>query len=214
MFVKLLNLLLNMKTTTKLLSILFLIMLLLSCDKDTVPFNKEPLNTYYYLSEWQLNQTPYFTNPAFDTISFASDKGDTLTFVKTKTQTTWNCERTSNNPSNFMQDCFQRIHNTYATIKGIGSFDVYQIETSKYSDSYVLLKFNDKIFYYDDVAIDYFLFPRFIGDIVKNNKSFKNVIYLYHSYSDSLNAISYANKDFGVFYIDDKINNLNYLITK
>ncbi len=185
-----------------------------SCDKDTVPFNKEPLKTYYYLSEWQLNQTPYFTNPAFDTISFASDKGDTLTFVKTKTDTTWYCERTSSNPSNDIQDCFQTIHNSYATLKGVGLFDVKLIKKSRYLNAFIQLKFNDKIFYYDDVAIDDVLFPRFIGDIEKNGKIFNKVIYTYNIYNDSLNAISYANKDFGVFFIDDKINNLKYLITK
>jgi len=203
-----------MKTTTKLLLITLFVTLLQSCTKDPEPYNNVPLNTYYYLTAWQLNQTPYFTNKSFDTISFESDEGDTLTFVKTKTDTSWYCERNSTNPSNLNEDCYQTIHNSYTTIKGVGLFDVKLIKKSRYLNAFIQLKFNDKIFYYDDVAIDDILFPSYIDIIIRNNKSFKNAIYLYHNDNDSLNAISYANKDFGVFYIDDKINNLKYLITK
>ena len=204
-----------MKTTIKLfLLITLFVTLLQSCTKDPEPYNNVPINTYYYLTAWQLNQTPYFTNPAFDTISFASDKGDTLTFVKTKTDTTWYCERNSTNPSNLNKNCYQTIHNSYNTIKGVGIFDVKLIKKSMYLNAFIQLKFNDKIFYYDDVAIDDILFPTYIDMIIRNGKSFKNAIYLYHNDNDSLNAISYANKDFGVFFIDDKINNLKYLIIK
>jgi hypothetical protein len=42
----------------------------------------EHKTNYYYLTAAQLNQTPYFTNPAFDTISFTSDKGGYLNLCK------------------------------------------------------------------------------------------------------------------------------------
>ncbi len=212
MFVKLLK----MKTTTKLLSILLLIMLLQSCDKDTVPFNNVPLNTYYYLTAWQLNQTPYFTNKAFDTISFASDKGDTLTVVKTKTDTTWYCERSSTNPSSNIQNCYQTIHNTYSTIKGVGSFDVKHSRKISYKDltNIIQIKFNNCFFYEGDNAINDITHPRFLGKININNKTFFKTMYSYDNYSDSLTSIFNINIDYGVFFIDDKINNLKYLITK
>jgi hypothetical protein len=214
MFVKLLNLLLNMKTTTKLLSILFLIMLIQSCDKDTVPFNKEPLKTYYYLAEWQLNQTPYFTNPAFDTISFASDKGDSLTFVKTKTDTTWYCERNSNNPSNSNQDCYQTIHNSYSIIKGVGSFDVKHSRKISYKDltDIISLQFNNIYFLCSDIQIGYNGYWTFKKEVTLKNRNFYDAIVLYPNSYDSLTAECFINKFNGLFYLNNKINQINYTI--
>lgn len=201
--------------TTKLISILLLFMLTQSCTKDEDKRNNGiGITTYHYLTVYAINQTPYFTNTSFDTISFESDKGDTITFVKTKTDTIWHCEYSSGNPNSNNKDCYQTIHNTYSTVKGEGKFDVQHIKKSKFLNSYIQLIFKDKIFYYDDVAIDDILFPSYIGEVIKNGKSFKKVIYLYHDDNDSLNAISYTNKDFGLFFIEDKINNLKYLITK
>ena len=108
----------------KLLSIIILILLTQSCVKENSTQSYNPQNYYFYLTAAQITQTPYFTNPAFDTISFASDKGDTLTFVKTKTDTTWYCERTTSNPDNNDQNCYQTLYNTYATVKGNRGFFV------------------------------------------------------------------------------------------
>lgn len=114
----------NIGMKLKLLSIITIILLTQSCGKEEYP-NVEHKTNYYYLTAAQLNQTPYFTNKAFDTINYASDKGDTLTFVKTKTDTTWYCEDGSGNPNTgYDKDCYQTIHNTYSTIKGNGSFKV------------------------------------------------------------------------------------------
>ena len=191
------------------------VMLLQSCTKDADSRNDgKGVTTYYYLTAGALNQTPYFTNPVFDTISFASDKGDTLTFIKTKTDTDWFCEPTSNDPNNNNMDCYQTIHNIYSTIKGIGLFEVKHIKENKYLNTFIKIKFNDKIFYYDDVAIDNTSFPTFIGDVVINGRSFKKSIYTYDRYMDSLSSISNMNKDYGLFYVNDKINNLKYLINK
>ena len=197
----------------KLFLLLNLFMLSQSCSKDPASNNNgKGKNTYYYITLALLNQTPYFTNPAFDTISFTNDKEDTLTFVKTKTDTIWFCEKSSGSPDNNDIDCYQTIHNSYTTTKGVGGFDVKHIKNNKYLNSFIQLIFNDKIFYYDDVAIDDIIFPNYIGEVIKNGKSFKKVIYLYHH--DSLNAIGYTNKEFGLFYIEDKTNNLKYLINK
>ncbi len=175
-----------------------------------------PKDNYYYLTTAQLNQTPYFNNPAFDTISFTSNKGDTLTFVKTKTDTTWKKE-TGNIGSPdccYDQNFYQAIHNTYITTKGNGSFDVSHRLPNSYSNSYLVIKFNNFTFFYDAIAIDDTSFPRYLGELIKDNKKFKNVIYTFNNYSDSLSAISYMNKDLGLFFIDDKLNNSQYIITK
>ena len=185
------------------------VLLIQSCRKDNSPYNS-PTTTYYYLTFAQLNQTPYFTSKTFDTISFASDKGDTLTFVKTKTDTTWYCESTTNNPDNKDQNCYQTLHNSYTTIKGNGSFDVKHIMNNNFLNAYLQVKFNNYIFYYDDVAIDDVQFPRFVGNILK----FEKAIYAYNNYNDSLSAVSYINKGNGLFLLKDKLNNSQYIITK
>lgn len=114
----------NISMKPKLLSIITIILLTQSCMKEEYDKVEHKTN-YYYLTAAQLNQTPYFTNPAFDTISFTSDKGDTLTFVKTKTDTNWYCENGSGNPNTgYDKDCYQTIHNNYIPTKGNGSFDV------------------------------------------------------------------------------------------
>ncbi len=196
--------------TTKLFSILLLLLLTQSCVKEEYDKVEHKTN-YYYLTAAQLNQTPYFTNPAFDTISFTSDKGDTLTFVKTKTDTTWYCEQGSGNPNTgYDKDCYQTIHNTYITTKGNGSFEVKH----KKGDINVIrdqieLRFNEFVFYvYDDrigtpigsiVGITYF------ESIVLNNITYNKVKILYNNYNDKPNYC-YINKEFGLIASIDKNN--------
>jgi hypothetical protein len=199
---------------SKLFGALFMMLLVQSCIKEEYDKVEHKTN-YYYLTAAQLNQTPYFTNPTFDTISFASNKGDTLTFVKIKTDTTWYCENGWGNPNTgYDKDCYQTIHNTYATVKGNGSFDVKHIKENNYLSTYLQIKFSNLIFYYDAIAIDDVTFGRFVGDLVKNNQTFRNTIYTYNNYTDSLIAISYINKDFGLFSINDKLNDTEYFILK
>lgn len=187
-----------------------------SCSKDPKNGCYTPKDNYYYLTAAELNQTPYFTNPAFDTISFASNKGDTLTFVKTKTDTTWKKE-TGNIGSpdcGYDQNFYQAVRNTYITIKGNGSFDVSHRLPNSYSNSYLIIKFNNFTFFYDAIAIDDTSFPRYLGELIKDNKKFKNVIYTFNNYTDSVSAISYMNKDLGLLFIDNKLDNSQYIITK
>ncbi len=114
----------NKSIGIKLFSIITLIMLTQSCTKNNDGCFT-PKDNYFYLTTSQLNQTPYFNNPAFDTINFTSEKGDTLIFVKTFTDTTWYNSNGQGNPDcGYDQNYFQTTHNTYATIKGNGSFDV------------------------------------------------------------------------------------------
>lgn len=187
-------------------------MLMQSCSKDPKNGCYTPKDNYYYLTAAELNQTPYFTNLAFDTISFASDKGDTLTFVKTKTDTTWKKE-TGNIGSpdcGYDQNFYQAVRNTYITTKGNGSFDVSHRLPNGYSNSYLIIKFNNFTFFYDAIAIDDIKFPTFVGTILK----FENAIYTYNNDNDSLSAISYVNKNFGLFQIKDKLSKTDYLIIK
>ena len=88
------------------------------------------------------------------------------------------------------------------------------IKENNYLSTYLQIKFSNLIFYYDAIAIDDVKFGRFVGDLVKNNQTFRNTIYTYNNYTDSLIAISYSNKDFGLFSINDKLNDTEYFILK
>lgn len=203
--------------TTKLLSILLLVMLIQSCSKENNNLRGyNPKNNYFYLTAAQLSQTPYFTNKAFDTLSFASDKGDTLTFVKTKTDTSWYCEPTTSNPNNNDQNCYQTLHNTYATIKGIGSFDVkFYRMTNKASLNTIYINFNGMYFHINSN----WLTPSFnylysIGTFKINNRIFENSIYGYRILGDTSSDYLVLNKEYGVIQLNNKILNLTNTIFK
>jgi hypothetical protein len=198
---------------TKLIYLLtFFVMLAQSCTKDPIATNGTPITKFEYLTAGALNQTPYFTNTAFDTISFASDKGDTLSFVKTKTDTSWYCENQSL-ASNY-KICYQTIHNTYTTIKGVGSFDVKHSRKIDYKDMSDIINFhiNNTYFLCGDEQIGYIGYWTFKKVVTIKNRSFNDVIVLYPNSYDSLEAESYINKDKGLFYFNDKVDNINYTI--
>ncbi len=200
---------------SKLFGVWFIMLFIQSCIKEEYDKVEHKTN-YYYLTAAQLNQTPYFTNPTFDTISFASDKGDTLTFVKTKTDTTWYCEKGWGNPNTgYDKDCYQTIHNTYATVKGNGSFDVKHCKKNVLQNRDILeVSFGNYIFYEGDYFITDIKHPRYLGTIVLRGITFENALLINNKFNDSLSSIAYINKDFGLFSINDKLNNTQYLILK
>jgi hypothetical protein len=196
----------NIGMKPKLLSIITIILLTQSCSKD----NNDSLpveNTYYYLTAAQLNQTPYFTNPDFDTISFASDKGDTLTFVKTKTDTSWYKENGLGSPDcGYDQNFYQTLHNNYATIKGIGSFDVKHWKQNIGSDiNFIDFEINNVLFHiYESTIIDTKA-SNYIAQLTLNNKIYTDCHYF------TLNNLKiHLNKNFGIFFIEDLSSNIKY----
>jgi hypothetical protein len=175
----------------------------------------DPQKTYYFtLTEFALKQTPYFTNPAFDTISFASDKGDTLSFVKTKTDTTWYCEPRSNNPDNNSQNCFQILKNTYTTIKGTGNLEVKHWKKYGGIDDIVRIRFNNNDLFFGGDQIGDSRYWTFKKMVLLSNKIFDDAIIIYPNDIDSSIAEGYINKDFGLFYYIDKISDSNFIIQK
>jgi hypothetical protein len=193
-----------MKTTKLLLLLTLFVTLLQSCTKDPVTTNGTPITKYEYLTAGDLNQTPYFTNPAFDTISFASDKGDTLTFVKTKTDSTWYCQNQS-----LVTDykiCYQTIHNSYTSIKGIGSFDVKHSRKINYKDltDIIELTFNNIYFLLDQNWISpTFGYKYFIGQYQINNLNYSDALYAYSILGDTNSLKMVINKDFGAIRVFD-----------
>lgn len=197
----------------KLFSIIILILLTQSCVKENSTQSYNPQKYYFYLTAAQISQTPYFTNPAFDTISFASNKGDTLTFVKTKTDTTWYCERTTSNPDNNDQNCYQTLHNTYATIKGNGSFDIKHIlKGSSYSNK-IEYNFNNLRFWAYDDWIGWNGFSTYQENDFINNFNFKSSITIYITPNDTLiSDKGFINKDYGLYSVHIKNENKRYTV--
>jgi hypothetical protein len=180
-----------------------------SCTKNNDGCDA-PKDNYYYLTTAQLNQTPYFTNPDFDTISFASDKGDTLTFVKTKTDTSWYKENGLGSPDcGYDQNFFQTIHNTYATIKGNGIFDVKQSNRLQFS---IQIQFNLDYFGFGYNEIGNKGYVNFLGDIIINGKNYTDC--LFELNKNNTGVKGYLNKSFGLISTKDTVNSTNFYILK
>ena len=201
----------------KLLPLLFICFILIqSCEKPDPNGCHNAVIFYNYLTDAARNQTPYFTNPAFDTISFASDKGDTVTFVKTKTDSTWYKEEIRGNPAcDWDKEYYQVLHNKYTTLKGNGSFDVkYSYKTQDYGLFRIEIFFNNIHFIICECIIDDVKYKNYIGDFTVNNKTFTNTFYEYNNISENTKGIGYINKGLGLFYLIDPINDLKWLIIK
>lgn len=88
-------------------------------------------HNYNYLTAEQLAKTPYFTNPAFDTLTYVSNQNDTVVFAKTRVDSGWYRVIEFDPGVEFTKyHHYQQISANYQTIKGEGSFGVVH---SKYN---------------------------------------------------------------------------------
>ncbi len=206
------------------LVILFAAVTLQTCTVDDGPKPCNSTTTYHYLRADQLSKTPYFNNPNFDTISFASDKGDTVTFALKKIDTTYHIEDANFNPNRICNywNYYQNITATYHTIKGSASFKVQHAKkrtisftigkpTTEYTDN-VNIAFNSVNYYLYDFDIGNDRLRQFQNNIVFNNRNYKNSVYVYREFSDSITGVMYINKDFGAFRINDIQNGKQFTI--
>lgn len=173
---------------------------------------------YVKLNPSAISQTPYFTNPAFDTISFVSDKGDTLTFVKGKTDSSWNCFDDNSNADcpKTKANCYQILNNTYKSIKGSGSFNVKhskKMENKNLSDI-ITIKLNQYTFLFGDNEIGNNAYIYYVGDITINNTTFNSSIYEYNNDNNTLSVKGYINKGYGLFNVKDNNSNISWVIIK
>lgn len=194
--------------------ILIALLLTNGCKKDKPDYADKPdTHTYHYLTQEQLNKTPYFTNPAFDTLTFLSNANDTLIFAKLKTDTFYHKTSRSDCP-----DCpvhysyYQELHKTYQTIKGNGKFEVRHSKLDFSGlEGLVTLTFNNL-----NLKIrDYFINSTYKGiyyfDILTfNDNTYFSSILVYHNLTDSISGYGFVNKDFGFFHIDNKLLNTKY----
>lgn len=203
---------------TKLLYItIFSLLITQACKRDNTDSGCPSYSTSYKtLTLDAINQTPYFTNTAFDTISFASDKGDTITFVKTKTDTSWYCENDNSNADCPKENanCYQVLHNSYLTLKGIGTFDIKHSKKGYKFSNGIEVTINNVVFLYGDQQVGYNGYWTYKKNISLKNKIYHDLMVIYPNSYDSLVAESFINKEYGLFYFNDRIENINYTIIR
>lgn len=198
------------------LPILFLLMLFWqSCNQEYSSCCDPQRFNYFPVSETARNKTPYFTNPAFDTITFVSHEEDTIIFVKTRTDSTWDCEYASSNPDDNTQNCYQILHNTYKAIKGNGTFDVKHTEYKGVYD-FVDISFNQYYYFvFGGPSIGNSSYSHYLNSVNVNNKVFSNVIYEWRNKGDeSSKTKGFLNTQYGLFHISDSLTRTSWSIIK
>jgi hypothetical protein len=183
----------------------FIAIILSSCK----PEQKKVGDSYSYLSEEQLNKTPYFNNPAFDTLIFISNKGDTLIFAKVKSVSYFNVSSRNNDPEDDSRAYSEVRHNTYQTLKGNGKFEVRHILNEGNKFNTVQIYFNDYIYGIGDWQIGLKEYVGYVGNFNVKNNTYNEVLML-----ENKGCLSYLNLSLGLFYIDDIPKNINYLLIK
>jgi len=183
-----------------------------ACTPDDGPQPCNSTNTYFNLTAEQLNKTPYFTNPLFDTISFASNKGDTLTFALTKIDTTYFTQDANTNPNNLCSfwEHYQNITAKYTTIKGVGSFEVgVNLKSLNINVPTIKIYFNSYEFTYGLNEINNKAYVGYVGNLKVINFNYTNVLYEFNRFNQP-NIKGYLNNEFGLIFITDSTSNLTY----
>jgi hypothetical protein len=191
---------LNLKTTKTLIYIIAILLLFGACKPE--PIESNPTITYHRLKTEQLNKTPYFTNPDFDTLTYLSNKGDTLIFAKLKTDTTWYYIRTQGAPGvTLNEDYYQTLRNTYQTIKGNGKFEVRH----GINPNHIVYTINNISFTAHEVNVGYDRTTTFKDTITVNSITYLRTVRI----TNNVNY-GYVNTNQGLCYVIDTITN-NYL---
>ncbi|MFN4083640.1 MAG: hypothetical protein ACK4K9_08420 [Bacteroidia bacterium] len=190
-----------------LIYIIAILLLFAACSKPE-PIESNPTITYHRLKTEQLNKTPYFTNPDFDTLTYLSNKGDTLIFAKLKTDTTWYYIRTQGAPGvTLNEDYYQTLRNTYQTIKGNGKFEVRH-ELKNIVTGVFYLQFMNSNYQIVDENIGATFSQSYIQFLTINGKEYRDV----NALSQGNKITCYLNSIYGVFYAIDSTNNINWLL--
>ncbi|MCF8255365.1 MAG: hypothetical protein K9I36_09135 [Bacteroidia bacterium] len=171
------------------------------------------ITTYKYLTPVSIERTRYFTDPAFDTIKFKSNKGDTLIFVKTDCDSVWFDEYKSwNNPACGPYENVKnlQITNTYKTIKGEGIFKVkHSVSIGNYQEYVIEIFFQMHHFYFYEINFNAKFYSLYFGDFVLGNKAFSQVFYAYPDYIN-IETKGYMAPDFGLIAVFESSDSTMY----
>lgn len=196
---------------------IFILFFIVACKRDNS--SGELPDIYNYLTKDQIAKTPYFTNPDFDTLTFISNKGDTLIFAKQKTISSfYRTEITGCNGCASQYSNYQQLLNTYQTIKGNGKFEVKHskkgIAYDRINDDFLTISFNEFTFFATDNRLGTKTGTIYHDSLTFGNKKYYNVTKYFHHFNEQTQAECYLNIEFGFIYIFDFKNNLHFQIIK
>ncbi|MBU3663806.1 MAG: hypothetical protein FGM41_11510 [Bacteroidetes bacterium] len=204
-----------MKTNYKIiLYLLPIVLLFTTCRKNTT--KPADQHFYYYLTKEQLNKTPYFTNPAFDTLTYISNQNDTLIFAKIGTDSLW-YEVGDYDPSGSGDKFYhyQQLRNRYATLKGEGKFEVVQMKlTSDGVPDQVKIVFGSLFFYATDNRIGTKNGNIFYDSLLIKNMVYNKVTKYYHNRNQSLVGNCFLNESFGLINSNSISDSFSYFLIK
>ncbi|MCF8255366.1 MAG: hypothetical protein K9I36_09130 [Bacteroidia bacterium] len=181
------------------------------------------ITTYKYLTPVSIERTRYFTDPAFDTIKFKSNKGDTLIFVKTDCDSVWFDEYKSwNNPACGPYENVKnlQITNTYKTIKGEGIFKVKHSVRAKLlidlnAQDYVIeIMFLGNHFYFFEETFYDNTYEHYIGDTAVGDTIFSNSFFEYSNFDIESKVIGVMVPNLGIITIRDSLNLVYFELIK
>jgi hypothetical protein len=193
---------------------LFILVYFISCKPEPKPIPDK--HNYYYLTAEQLAKTPYFTNPAFDTLTFVSNQNDTVVFAKTRVDSGWYREIEFDPGVEFTKyHYYQQISANYQTIKGDGSFGVvhskYNLAFNIKLPDFIQISYNGYNFYLRDYFLDN-IHPATIDTIKINNQTYLKNTKLNNNRQDSSSSQANINTDFGLFQIFDYNNSKEWIL--
>ncbi|NDC31180.1 MAG: hypothetical protein EBZ58_09655 [Bacteroidetes bacterium] len=197
---------------------IFTILLIHACKQDPSSYCPSYSTNYQKLGLEIINQTPYFSDKAFDSIRFINDKSEIVTFVKWNVDTSWYCTNDYSNPNcpKNNANCYQIINNTYNTIKGNGNFGVKieKMSTQGYPNN-IRIKVNDLNFDLDIGWFDTsFGYEYYIGNVVLNSVKYENAIFAYSILGDTSSSSIILNKTFGLLKFNNKAQNTTLTLIK
>ncbi len=210
----------------KFLSIISIIILIPSCIKDN---NSTPCGdqTYSYqtLDSTSKSKVPYLKNQ-FDTLSYASNKGDTLVFVRQAKDSSWYCKDYYSNKDCLPNyNCYETYGAKYNCIKGNGSFQ-FKHGKALYIHFNIRSRIDNEFSNMIEISLNNFHFLLRDGNVGRKNISeyseniefnktiFNESVYSYYEFSDSTMGTGFYNKEYGLFHVDDVINNINWTVIK
>jgi len=193
---------------------LFALILFTTCRKSTT--KPADQHFYYYLTKEQLNKTPYFTNPAFDTLTYISNLNDTLVFAKTKTDTLWYISSVFD-PGGTADKYYhyQQLRNRYSTLKGEGKFEVLHMKlTSDGVPDQVKIVFGSLFFYATDNRIGTKNGNIFYDSLLIKNMVYNKVTKYYHNRNQSLVGNCFLNESFGLINSNSNSDSFSCFLIK
>ncbi len=191
--------------------IAFCLLALSSCEvKDNTPCT--PRHKYHPLTAEEKSKTPYFTNPDFDTIRFASNTGDTLVFALQSIDSSWYIEDDNRNPEGCPN--LQYYENRSIRYKSLMTIDFITISQSiksfDYTQPYIIVAFNYTHFFMWADWIGWSGYTNYIDEYFYNNRTYKASILKYADSEDTTSSSIIYNKDYGAYSIFIKEQNKTY----